>query len=94
MTPAAFKRSLDSDQPPRGVSAPLQALWWAKRGAWDKAHTIVMDADDPDSAWIHAYLHRAEGDIGNANYWYRQARRRAATGPLDAEWDTILAALL
>jgi hypothetical protein len=94
MTPADFKRSLDRDQPPPGASSPLRALWWVKRGDWDKAHAIVMDADDPDSAWVHAHLHRAEGDIGNADYWYRQARRRAAIGSLDDEWDAIVAALL
>lgn len=93
MTPAAFKRSLSNAVPPRTVSAALQGLWWAKKGDWDKAHRLVMDEHSPEAAWVHAYLHRAEGDEGNALYWYRQARRAGAEGPIEAEWDAIVAAL-
>jgi hypothetical protein len=89
-----FERSLAQAAPPRAVGAPLAALWWAKRGDWDKAHRIVMDETGADEAWVHAYLHRAEGDLGNAAYWYRRAHTRAATGDLDAEWSAIVAALL
>ena len=56
-----------------GPDAPLAALWWAAKGEWDKAHEIVQDEDDADAAWVHAYLHRVEGDLGNAGYWYRRA---------------------
>jgi hypothetical protein len=94
MTPVEFQRSLKRETAPRGIAPPLAALWWAKKGAWDKAHTIVMDEDGRDAAWVHAYLHRVEGDAGNAAYWYGQAKRPVAVGPLDAEWDAIVAALL
>lgn len=75
MTPAAFKRSLAKAVPSKALAPALQALWWAGKGDWDKAHCIVMDEQSQDAAWVHAYLHRAEGDEGNAAYWYRQARR-------------------
>ena len=57
------------------MSAPLAALWWAKKGDWDKAHRLVMDEQSAEAAWVHAYLHRVEGDLGNAGYWYRQAHK-------------------
>jgi len=94
MTPAAFKQSLKAKAPPAGVSAALQALWWAANNNWEKAHRIVMKGDDQDCAWVHAYLHRVEGDLDNANYWYRQARRNPATHALASEWDQIVAGLL
>ena len=94
VTPAAFQRTLSHNLPPRGVSAPLAALWWAKKGEWDKAHRLVMDEASQEAAWVHAYLHRVEGDLGNARYWYSQARRPPAHGDLDAEWDALAAELL
>ena len=94
MTPADFQRSLTAKTAPHGLAAPLVALWWAKKGDWDKAHKLVMDEDGRDAAWVHAYLHRLEGDAGNAAYWYRQAKRPPATGTHDAEWSAIAAALL
>jgi hypothetical protein len=94
MTPAAFKRSLNNAAPPKALAPALQALWWAKKGEWDKAHRMVTDEPSREAAWVHAYLHRVEGDDGNAGYWYRQARRKAAAGPHDAEWRTIVATLL
>jgi hypothetical protein len=94
MTLAEFKRSLKAKTAPRGLAPALAALWWAKRGDWDKAHKIVMDDDGRDAAWVHAYLHRLEGDAGNAAYWYRQAKRPAASGGHDAEWTAIADALL
>jgi hypothetical protein len=94
MTPAAFERSLSNAVPPKALSPALQALWWAKKGDWDKAHRIVMDEPSREAAWVHAYLHRLEGDEGNAGYWYRQAQRKAATGRDELEWQTIVATLL
>ena len=94
MTPAAFKRSLSNAVPPRPLSPALQGLWWAKKGNWDKAHRTIMDEASREAAWVHAYLHRVEGDDGNAGYWYRQAQRKPATGAHEAEWDAIVAALL
>ncbi len=94
MTPHAFRLTLSHKVPPRALSAPLAALWWAKKGVWDKAHRLVMDEAGTAAAWVHAYLHRVEGDLGNAGYWYRQARKPAATGDPDAEWAAMVEALL
>ncbi len=94
MTPADFRRSQALKAPPRGIVPALAALWWAKKGDWDKAHKIVMDEGGRDAAWVHAHLHRIEGDSGNAAYWYRRAKKPAAAGSLDAEWDAIVATLL
>ena len=80
---------------PRDLSAALQALWHDRRDNWELAHRIVMDADDEeDCAWVHAYLHRKEGDLPNAGYWYRRANRPTAAEPLDREWESIARALL
>jgi hypothetical protein len=94
MTPAEFKRSLAKAKPPAGLSAALGGLWWAGKDDWDRAHKQVMSEEDADCAWVHAYLHRVEGDLDNARYWYRRARRDPAKGDLGAEWAAIAAALL
>jgi hypothetical protein len=94
MTPAAFNRSLAQAVPPRALSAALQGLWWAGKGDWNKAHRIVMDEPSREAALVHAYLHRLEGDPGNAEYWYRKARQKPATGRVEAEWQAIARALL
>jgi hypothetical protein len=94
MTPSDFKNSLTGGAPPAGLTDPLKALWWAGKGDWDKAHKICMGDDGADAAWVHAYLHRVEGDLPNARYWYGQAKRKAADGALDAEWAAISADLL
>jgi hypothetical protein len=94
MSPSAFKRSLSNHRPAVGLSPALQALWWAGTDDFDKAHKIVMNENDADCAWVHAYLHRVEGDHDNAGYWYRRARRKAATGDLAAEWAAIAIVLL
>lgn len=93
MTPAEFKQTLSDDAPPTDLAAPLAALWWAAKGEWDKAHGIVMNDGSREAAWVHAYLHRVEGDLGNAAYWYRVASRSAANGALTEEWDGIVAGL-
>lgn len=93
MTPAEFKQTLSRDTPPAKVAAPLAALWWAAKDEWDKAHTLVMNDDSREAAWVHAYLHRVEGDLGNAAYWYRAAGRPVCDGALDKEWDDIVAGL-
>jgi len=94
MTPADFKSSTAGDKPPTDLTPPLEALWWAAKGDWDKAHKIVMDQETADAAWVHAYLHRVEGDLPNARYWYAQAKREPASGALETEWAAISAALL
>jgi hypothetical protein len=94
MTTADFKSSLSGAAPPPDVSPPLAALWWAAKGDWTKAHEIVQDDEGVDAAWVHAYLHRVEGDLGNAGYWYRRASKPVATGTVEAEWKRIAAAFL
>jgi hypothetical protein len=94
MTPAQFKHSLKKPKAAAGLSPALTALWWAGKDDWGRAHKIVMGEDGADCAWIHAYLHRIEGDLDNARYWYRQARRKPATGDTASEWSAIAAALL
>jgi hypothetical protein len=91
---AAFIASLDDAAPALGLNAPLAGLWWAAKGDWDRAHRIVQDASGREAAWVHAYLHRVEGDLGNAGYWYRQAGQGPAKDSLEAEWQRIAAALL
>ena len=94
MTLDQLKRSLSRKSPPPGVAAAVAALWWAAKDDWNRAHELVMDESSQDAAWVHAYLHRVEGDLPNAGYWYRQAGRKPATGALESEWDEIAAALL
>jgi hypothetical protein len=94
MTLAEFERTLSKSQPPTALAPALAALWWAGKDKWDKAHAIVMDDDGKDCAWVHAYLHRVEGDLENAGYWYRQAGKPAASGALEAEYEVIAQALL
>ena len=94
MNVAQFKASLSAAAPAPQLGAPLAALWWAARGDWDQAHRIVQDEDTSQAAWVHAYLHRVEGDLGNAGYWYRRTGKPAATGSLEAEWEAIASTLL
>ena len=91
---AEFKASLSDAAPAPELDAPLAALWWASKGEWNQAHKIVQDEPTADAAWVHAHLHRVEGDLGNAGYWYRRAARPVAAGSLDTEWEGIAAALL
>jgi hypothetical protein len=94
MDSAEFKLSLSQRAPPNGLGAALDGLWWAAKGDWARAHKIVQDEQSKDAAWVHAYLHRVEGDLGNARYWYRQAGRSAHSGALEQEWSEIVATLL
>ena len=91
---AGFRASLSGAAPAPELDAPLAALWWAAKGKWAEAHKIVQDEETADAAWVHAYLHRVEGDLGNAGYWYRQANKPVATGSLETEWERIVSALL
>jgi hypothetical protein len=77
-----------------GFSGALLALWWDARGDWEKAHEVAQDVEGRDGAWVHAYLHRKEGNLGNAGYWYRQAARPVATGDLRVEWEGIVGEML
>jgi hypothetical protein len=89
-----FKKTLAADEPPE-LSHALRALWWDAKGDWNKAHTCAQqDEESPAGVWVHAYLHRKEGDLSNAGYWYRRASRPVATTSFEAEWATIAVALL
>jgi hypothetical protein len=90
----AFKATLSADNPPEGLSLAVQALWQVAKGDWDQAHKLVQDQDDGAGAWVHAHLHRVEGDLRNAGHWYSKANREASEAPLPKEWDEIAAALL
>lgn len=90
-----FSGTLRDAEPPANLGLALQALWWDGHGDWERAHACVQaDEADPVCAWVHAYLHRKEGDLSNAGYWYRRAGRPVASGPLEAEWQAIAASLL
>ncbi len=94
MTVAEFKRMSASGPKPEALSPPLLAMWLDARGEWDAAHEVAQDIDDSIGAWIHAYLHRKEGDLSNAGYWYRRAGKPEARDGLDAEWERIVGELL
>jgi hypothetical protein len=90
---AEFRTSLEHTTPPAGLSPALEALWYAGKGDWDRAHDLTQ----PGGAaldWVHAYLHRVEGDLGNAAYWYRRAGKPVSPAPLDEEWATLASAFL
>jgi hypothetical protein len=93
VTMVALRSTLADAVPEGGLAPPLAALWWAAKGNWDAAHKIVQDESDANSAWVHAYLHRVEGDLGNAGYWYRQAARPVAKDSLESEWERIVSTL-
>lgn len=94
MTIEEFRATLREGAPPSSLPPLLQALWWDARGNFDRAHQIAQDDESGEAAWIHAYLHRKEGDAGNAGYWYRRARQPHPQTPLDDEWQQITTALL
>ncbi len=94
MTLDEFKSSLTQDSPPTGINLPLQALWKDAKGDWDTAHRIAQTISDATGAWIHAYLHRREGDLSNAAYWYSCASKPRPNQSLQEEWESIVQALL
>lgn len=79
---------------PDTLPKALKALWYDKKGDWSKAHRIVQDANDTNSAWVHAYIHRKEGDSSNASYWYRRSGRSESKEGLHQEWEQIAKELL
>ena len=89
-----FEASLSKDTPPEGLTPALQALWHEAMGDWDRGHRIVQEISGSAAAWVHAYLHRKEGDAWNADYWYARANRRRPSVSLEAEWRSIVSELL
>ncbi len=94
MTPDAFRASLQSDFPPAGLAAPLAALWWDAKSDWAQAHGLVDELETAQGMVVHAYLHRKEGQAGNADYWYKLAGRQFHRPMLDDEWAALLQGLL
>lgn len=95
MNLAEFKSSLTSATPPANLPIGLQALWQAGKGNWKGAHELVQQREGEQACdWIHAYLHRQEGDLSNAGYWYRRANKPVQKNSLEEEWAEISAALL
>jgi hypothetical protein len=90
---AAYKNSIAGDAPRAGLGMAAQALWWAAKGDWHLAHRCAQQQADAEGAWVHAYLHRIEGDLTNAGGWYRRAGRPLSTAPVHEEWETIARAL-
>jgi hypothetical protein len=85
-----FRQSLTAAAPPAGSSIYLQSLWYDAKGNWEQAHTLIQDLTDKKAAWIHAYLHRCEGDVWNANYWYNKADQRMPGYSLEQEWKELV----
>ena len=94
MTFEDFKTTLAARRCPGTLSAALRALWQDAQGNWKQAHELVQEESDRDSAWVHAYLHRKEGDRSNAAYWYRTAQKPVNTAAFDEEWEQIVRELL
>lgn len=90
MTFTEFKDTLKSNQPPARISPYLLSLWYDARGDWHKAHSLVDSLPGIEAAHVHAYLHRKEGDISNADYWYRRAERKRPAVELDEEWQELV----
>jgi len=89
-----FRDSLAGDRPGEELSLPLEALWCDAKGEWAKAHESAQQDEGPAGAWVHAYLHRKEGDLSNAAYWYQRAGKPPAGMSLDQEWAEIVSLLL
>ena len=86
----SFITSSSNNEPPVSDSDLLIAMWHALKGNWDKAHEIVQEIDSMQASWIHAYLHRVEGDINNAKYWYKRAKYDTFNLSIDKESETII----
>ena len=90
---ATFQQSIKDEVPPVGVSVYLEAMWYDAYGNWNKAHSLVDHLEDATASWVHAYLHRKEGDTWNADYWYRKAGKKRPDISLQQEWELIVKAL-
>lgn len=101
MNLSSFKKSLSGNEPPHNASVYLKALWYEAKGEWNKAHILIQDAQEMlagrqnnNASWIHAYLHRKQGDNGNADYWYSHAGKKRPSVSLEMEWEEIVIALM
>jgi hypothetical protein len=94
MTLQEFRKSLSEPAPPTPENLALAGLWWDAKGDWTRAHESAQQDESPPGAWVHAYLHRKEGDISNAEYWYDRAGKKHSSASLEIEWDEIAEELL
>jgi hypothetical protein len=94
MTSDEFHQTLIADTPPAELTHALAGLWWDAKGDWTRAHESAQQDEGPEGSWVHAYLHRKEGDQGNAVYWYGRAGKPVCRETLDAEWLSIVTVLL
>jgi hypothetical protein len=89
-----FRQSVSNSKPPAGLTGALSGLWWDAKGNWERAHECAQEDSSPAGAWVHAYLHRKEGDESNAAYWYGQAHQPVSRESLDSEWLSIVRTLI
>ena len=89
-----YLKSIDQDSPPSQLSETLTSLWWDKKGNWDRAHTIAQDIPTKEGSAVHAYLHREEGGLWNADYWYSRAGRARPDISLEEEWKRLVEEML
>ena len=94
MNAIEFRESIREHVPPEGLAAPLAALWWDAKGDWTKAHSMVDELETKEGMAVHAYLHRKEGSLGNADYWYARAGRTFHRPALNDEWEALVSGLL
>jgi hypothetical protein len=94
MTMDEFRASVAAASPPQGLGDALQALWWDAKGDWGQAHGCAQQDEAQTGSGVHAYLHRKEGDLSNAAYWYKRAGRAMPSDSLEAEWDRLARELL
>ena len=94
MTFEEFNNSIAQDGPPAELSQTLKSLWWDKKGDWDTAHTIAQEIPTTQGSAVHAYLHREEGVLWNADYWYSRAGRQRPNIPLSQEWLELVEEML
>ena len=90
MNVSEFKNSIQEGRMPEGLTVYLKALWLDGNGDWTKAHGLIDQKEDEDAAFLHACLHRKEGDIGNASYWYRRAGKTKPSISQEQEWEQMV----
>lgn len=94
MTLLEFKSTLKNAEPPEGINDLLRAMWYDAKQDWNTAHNISQEIHTSDGSWVHAYLHRKEGDESNARYWYSRASKKFPKVSLEEEWEEIAETLL
>ena len=90
----SFSALVREENPPKNLSGSLLALWYDANDNWEQAHSIAQQVPDPEGAWVHAYLHRVEGDLSNAQYWYKRAQQPVCQSKLSEEWESIARSIL